>query len=140
MPYTRTTWQDYPGNTPINATRLNNIEVGVEEALAGTQVINSQSGSTYTLVLSDAAQNAMLSLTNASSAAVTIPAESAVAFPVGAVVNLIQLGAGQVTVAGDTGVTLNSEGSKFKTKAQYAVASLLKTGNDSWVMFGNVAT
>ena len=32
MAYTRTTWQNYPGNTPVNATRLNNVEQGLVDA------------------------------------------------------------------------------------------------------------
>ena len=32
MAYTRTTWQNYPGNTPVNATRLNNVELGLVDA------------------------------------------------------------------------------------------------------------
>jgi hypothetical protein len=61
-----------------------------------------------------------------------------VAFPIGSVVTLIQLGAGQTTIVAGVGVTIRSESSKLKLKAQYATAGLLKTDTDTWVAFGNL--
>jgi hypothetical protein len=52
---------------------------------------------------------------------------------------LVQTGAGQVTVAAGAGVTLRSQGSKFKLNGQYAAASLLKIATDEWVLIGNTA-
>jgi hypothetical protein len=51
----------------------------------------------------------------------------------------MQLGAGQVTVAAGSGVTLRSAGSLVKTSAQYAVATLVKIASDEWVLLGNLA-
>lgn len=166
MAYTKTNWEDTPSTaTAISAANLNNIEDGVGDAhdhiaastavhgitntanlvyttdsrLSGVQTLNTQSGSSYTLVLADADPNTMLLLTNASSVSLIIPTNAAVAFPVGSVINLIQRGAGQVTVSPDSGVTLYSEGSRFKTKDQYAVATIVKLATNDWIMMGNVA-
>jgi hypothetical protein len=98
--------------------------------------LNAQTGTTYTLALSDAQK--LVTLTNASAISLTVPTNSSVAFTIGDQVNLLQLGAGQVTVSG-AGVTLRSEGSKLKLKAQYAIATLIKVGTDEWVVVGNLA-
>jgi len=99
--------------------------------------LNAQTGTTYTLVLADA--HKMVTLSNASAITATIPPNSSVAFDVGDQVNLMQLGAGQVTVAAGAGVTLRSAGSLVKTSAQYAVATALKIATDEWVLIGNLA-
>jgi hypothetical protein len=97
--------------------------------------LNSQAAS-YTLVLADAGK--VIPINNAAANTVTIPLNSSVAFPVGSVVTLIQTGAGQTTIAGAVGVTIQSENSKLKIKAQYALAGCLKTDTNTWVVFGNL--
>jgi hypothetical protein len=61
-----------------------------------------------------------------------------VAFGIGTQINIMQLGAGQVTIAG-AGVTFRSSGSKLKTNGQYAVATCCKIATDTWVVVGNLA-
>jgi hypothetical protein len=100
--------------------------------------LNAQTGTTYTLVLADA--HKVVTLSNASSITLTVPPESSVAFQVGDQVNLLQLGAGQVTVAAGSGVTLRSEGSKLKLTGQYALATLVKIATDEWVLVGNLTS
>lgn len=97
---------------------------------------NAQTGTTYTLTLSDAQK--LVSLNNASAISLTVPTNATAAFTIGDQVNLLQLGAGQVTISG-AGVTLRSEGSKLKLKAQYAIATIIKVGTDEWVVVGNLA-
>ena len=92
---------------------------------------------TYTLVLADA--HKLVTCNKATGFTVTIPPNSSVAFETGDQVNLMQLGAGQVTVAAGAGVTLRSAGSLVKTSAQYAVATLVKIASDEWVLLGNLA-
>jgi len=91
--------------------------------------INAQTGTTYTLVLTDAGKNVTLS--NASSVTVTIPANSSVAYATGTVISLTNLGAGTVTVAAGGGVTLN--GSTL-TISQYSASSIMKIATDTWVL------
>lgn len=100
--------------------------------------LNAQTGTTYTLVLADA--HKLVTLSNASAITLTVPPNSSVAFETGDQVNLLQLGAGQVTVAAGSGVTLRSEGSKVKLTGQYALATLVKIGTDEWVLVGNLTS
>jgi len=96
--------------------------------------LNAQTGVTYTLVLGDAQK--LVTLSNASSITATIPPNSSVAFTIGDQVNLMQLGAGQVTVAAGSGVTVNPT-AKLKLNGQYAAGTLVKVDTNSWVLIGN---
>jgi hypothetical protein len=97
--------------------------------------LNAQTGTTYTLVLADNAK--VVTLSNGSAITLTVPTNASVAFPIGVQVNLLQLGAGQVTVT--SSATIRSQGSKLKLNGQYAAASLLKVATDEWVLIGNTA-
>ncbi len=103
----------------------------------GNQAIeNAQTGTTYTLALSDAGK--MVTLTNASAITLTIPTNGSVGFPVNTRIDLLQYGAGQVTIAG-AGVTIYSSGSKLKLTGQYSGASLWKKATDTWVLIGDIS-
>jgi len=97
--------------------------------------LNAQTGTTYTLVLTD--NGRLVTLSNAAAITLTVPLNSSVAFATGAVVNIQQIGAGQVTVAGASGVTVTGTGTKLRT--QYSAAALVKTGTDSWTLIGDIA-
>ena len=102
--------------------------------------INTQTGTTYTTVLAD--NGKLTTLSNASAIAVTIPLNSSVAYPVGAQINMAQLGAGQVTVSGAGGVTLVSTGATAatpKTRAQYSTLTCVQTSTDNWLVIGDIA-
>jgi len=97
--------------------------------------LNAQTGTTYTLVLAD--NGKLVTLSNASAITLTVPLNSSVAFATGAVINIQQIGAGQVTVAGAAGVTVTGTGTKLRT--QYSAAALVKTGTDSWTLIGDLS-
>jgi hypothetical protein len=66
---------------------------------------------------------------------VTVPTDAAVAFPIGSVVNIYNLNASDVTIQGDTGVTVRNDGDL----AQFGEVSLRKRGTDEWVVAGNLS-
>jgi hypothetical protein len=102
--------------------------------------INAQTGTTYTTVLAD--NGKLTTLTNASAIAVTIPPNSSVAYPVGAQINMAQLGAGQVTVSGGVGVTVVSTGataSAPKARVQYSTLTAVQTSTDNWLIMGDIS-
>ena len=102
-------------------------------------LIKSATASTYNFILTDSHKTVML--IDGSSVSARIPLNSAVAFPIGTRIEIIQEGAGQITVQGTTaGVTLNSSGGKTKLAAQYAQATILKTATDTWYLFGDITT
>lgn len=98
--------------------------------------LNAQTGTTYTLVITD--NGRLVTLSNAAAITLTVPLNSSVAFDTGAVINIQQIGAGQVTVSGAAGVTLNGTGTK--TRAQWSAASLIKTATNTWTLIGDITT
>lgn len=104
-----------------------------------TLTINAQTAS-YTLVLSDASK--LIEVSNASANTVTIPLNSSVAFPTGTQINILQTGAGQTTISGTSGVTINSTGATAaspKLRVQWSSATAIKRGTDTWVVVGDIA-
>lgn len=104
-------------------------------AMVGHAKINAQSGTTYTTVLTDDGKT--VTLTNAAAITLTVPANATVAYPVGTKIDLVQLGAGQVTVAGAGGVTVNATPG-LKLRDQYSGATLSKIATNTWVLFGDL--
>lgn len=105
------------------------------EFAGSTVITNAQSGSTYTLVLSD--KDKLVEVSNASANTLTIPLNSSVSFPVGSQIQVLQTGAGQTTIAGAVGVTVNATPG-LKLRTQWSSATLLKRGTDTWVVLGDL--
>ena len=124
------TRQDFTAGQILTAAEL--------DAVATAMIaINAQTGTTYTTVLAD--DGKLVTCDNASAIALTIPPNSSVAYGIGTQINIMQLGAGQVTITAGAGVTLRSQGSKLKTNGQYAVATCAKILTDTWVVVGNLS-
>ena len=99
--------------------------------------LNNQTGTSYTLVLSD--KGKVVTLSNASAITLTIPANASVAFPIGTQIPFVQIGAGQVTVAITTD-TLSSVGGATKLTGQYSAGTLIKLTSTIWVLVGDITT
>jgi hypothetical protein len=99
------------------------------------QVIEVKSD-TYTLVLADAGK--LIRCTKGTSMSIIIPTNATNAFTIGQRIDIMQYGAGQVTVTGDTGVTLRATPTP-KLRATYSSASIIKIAEDEWVLAGDVA-
>ena len=91
------------------------------------KTINTQTGTTYTLVLTD--QGGVITTSNASAVTVTIPPNSSVAFATGTIIDFVNLGAGSLTIAAGAGVTVNGT---ITALAQYGFTSLIKTATNTW--------
>ena len=95
--------------------------------------INAQTGTTYTLVLADASKH--VSMTNASANTITIPPNSAVAFPVGTKVFITQGGAGSTTIAAGAGVTLSAPASVTAAIGEINGSRVIqKVGVNEWLL------
>jgi hypothetical protein len=114
------------------------VTVSFDYSVGNQAVENAQTGTTYTLVLTDAGK--MITMTNASANTLTVPPNSSVALPVNSRIDIIQYGAGQTTIAAGAGVTIFSTGSKLKLTGQYSGASLWKKATDTWVLVGDINT
>jgi len=82
----------------------------------------------YTLALSDSGQ--VVPMDKPTAGTVTVPLNSAVAFPIGTVVWVYNLSTATVTVAGDSGVTVRNAGDIEQFEEFY----LRKRATNEWVM------
>lgn len=98
---------------------------------------NNQTGTTYTLVLSDA--DKLVDMNNASANTLTIPPNSSVAFSTGTQIIVVQKGAGTTTIAAGAGVTLLSKDSALGIGGQYGAATCIKIATDTWYIIGDLA-
>lgn len=102
--------------------------------------INAQTGTTYTFVLTDDCK--FITASNASAQTYTIPPAASVAYNAGSQLNIVQKGAGQVTFAAGSGVTIRSTGASAaapKLRAQYSSATAIYEGSDVWYVIGDIA-
>ena len=97
--------------------------------------INAQ-GASYVLVLTDG--NRLVEMNAAGANTLTVPPNSAVAFPLGTTIEVGQVGAGQTSFVAGAGVTLKSYNNNLRLAGQYAMASLIKRGTDDWWLAGNL--
>ena len=67
----------------------------------------------------------------------TIPTDSALAWPIGASMDIFATGTGSVTIAGDNNVTVNATPG-LVLRTQWSSATILKRGADSWVVYGDL--
>ena len=102
--------------------------------------INAQTGTSYTTVLAD--NGKLVTQSNGSAITTTIAPFASVAYPVGAQINFTQLGAGQVTIQGGSGVTVVSTGvtaANPKTRVQYSTLTAICISQDNWLVVGDIS-
>lgn len=116
------------------------IQGTVGNAGGGISGFNAQTGTTYTLAIGDL--NKLVTASNASPITVTIPIS---VFSANDVVNVQQIGAGQVTFAAASGATVTSNGATVaapKLRAQYSACSIICTvggATPSFTVIGDVS-
>jgi hypothetical protein len=126
---------------------IEGITTGTDSGLSGgvtsgTAVLrlklefDAETGTTYTLVAGNL--NQLVTLNNASPITLTVPPS---VFSAGDVINIAQIGAGQVTLAQGAGVTITSTGatpSAPKLRAQHSAASIICTVADAFLVVGDI--
>jgi hypothetical protein len=90
---------------------------------------NAQTGTTYTFVLADG--NKLTTASNASAVTLTIPPQSSVAWPADAIIRVVNYGAGALTIAGGSGVTVTNTAT---TLAQFQSAAAIRTAENAWTL------
>jgi hypothetical protein len=82
-------------------------------------------------------RDSLIEMGKATAQTVTIPTNATVAYPVGTSIDILQTGAGQVTIAGASGVTVNATPG-LKLRTQWSSATLFKRATDTWVVMGDL--
>jgi len=101
----------------------------------GAKTINNQTGTTYTLALSDA--DKFITFTNSDLVTVTVPTNASVAFDIGTEIGFQQGGDGKVFFSGAVPPTLQALGNIYVTDDQYAVGYMIKIDTDVWSLSGD---
>lgn len=99
--------------------------------------MNTQTGTSYTLVLADA-YNKLVRVGNSSAITVTVPPS---VFSVGDSIMVQQTGAGQITFAQGSGVTITSAGATVsapKIRTTHASATVICTAANTFTIIGDI--
>lgn len=124
------TYTDRLGQSKLTVKGMS--ELGV--SMPAQMTIKTVTEATYSLSLDDALS--YLRFTNGSAVSCKVPSNADVNFGVGHQINIVQAGAGQVTIAGAVGVTINAA-EKLKTRKQGSLVTLVKVGTDEWDLIGD---
>lgn len=127
---------DINASAAIAQSKIANLTTDLAAKANLALTINAQAAS-YTLVLADSGKQ--VEIGSASAATLTVPTNDTVAFPVGTTILVVQTGAGQVTVAGAAGVTVNATPG-LKLRAQWSTATLIKRATNTWLLSGDVTS
>lgn len=122
------------------ASAIRTVGNGFDDALAKL-TLNAQTA-TYTAVLTDN-RNKLVTMSVATANDFLIPTNANVAFPIGSVINVIQIGAGQTTIEAVTPgtTTISSTGATATApvlRAQFSAASCIKVATDTWYVVGDI--
>jgi hypothetical protein len=122
------------------ASAMRTIGNGFDDALAKL-TLNAKTA-TYTAVLTDN-RNKLVTMSVASANDFSIPTNASVAFPIGSVINVIQIGAGKTTIKAVTPgtTTISSTGATSTApnlRAQFSAASCIKVATDIWYVVGDI--
>lgn len=115
----------------LTSAQINEFNAKADKTL----VFNNQTGSTYTLALTDAIK--YIRMNNASAQTLVVPPNADVAIPVGSTCHVRQVGAGQVTIVADTGVTILTPETLLLRK-EGAIISLTKVDTNTWEIYGDL--
>ena len=123
------------------ASAIRTVGNGFDDALAKL-TLNAQTA-TYTVVLTDN-RNKLVTMDVATANDFLIPTNANVAFPIGSVINVIQIGAGTTTIKAVTSgtTTISSTGATAaepELRAQFSAASCIKVATDTWYVVGDIA-
>ena len=132
----------------VGTTQLANGAVTVDKLATGapragfnsTRSTAAFSSNNYNIGIADLGRLVEFGPTTAN-VTVTVPTDASAAFVDGDRIDLLQTTSGfTVTVQGAGGVTVNAEGNKRKLRGQWAAATLVKRGVNTWVLIGNLIT
>jgi len=134
---TPSTGNDYTNKTYVDAS-ISTAVAGLGGSVSYTTKTGSYTLGSAELSTVEAGSQLEMIMNSASGLTLTIPANSAQAFSVGRRISWLQYGAGQLTIAPDTGVTMRSPNSANKSYAQYSMGWIEKIGTNEWVLGGDI--
>jgi hypothetical protein len=105
------------------------VNTELEKKIDYETPVNTQSGTTYTFLLDDARK--ITAATNASGKTFTIPPQTSVTWLANTILRVVNYGAGSLTIAGGSGVTVTNSTTTFGPNEG---GSIIRTGSNSWTV------
>jgi hypothetical protein len=111
---------------------------GTEQTSAGVASLTTFTEKTADYTLDTLAhKDNVVEMNSTSPTTFTVPTDAALAWPIGASMDIFQTNTGEVTIAASAGVTLNrTPGNKLRTR--WSSATILKRGTDNWILYGDL--
>lgn len=119
------------GSDPITIeqSQVTNLTSVLSSKMDYALPVNAQTGTTYTFVAGDAEK--LTTANNSAAVTLTIPPHSSVTWVNNTILRVVNYGAGDVTVAGGSGVIVTNTATKIQ---QYQSAAAIRTGVDTWTL------
>lgn len=130
-----------PGISPLDyeskIATVDEIKTYILAGVGGGELPLTTETGNYTLEITDAQGYVRMNLAGANT--LTVPPNSAVAFPVGTQVVARQVGAGQTTITAGSGVTIHEPGGfTLALRAQHSTVTLIKVAANEWDLLGDL--
>lgn len=135
-------WRMLPNSAddlPESAAPVNKYYTDARAALKADRSLSSSAVrlGTSMLALVDAGQ--VVDISSPTLVTLTVPLNAIVAFPIGTLIFISQVSAGQVMLSPSAGVIIRQADNQFKTAKQWAEIKLRKRATDEWVLTGSTA-
>ena len=117
-----------------NSVTATTLQEGIPRAGFRSQ-LNAQTGTSYTLQLTDLAK--LVTMDRSSAMTLTVPLNSSVSFQIGDRIDILRKGSGELTIDYAVGVVINGTPG-LKLRAQWSSATLVKLDTDTWVALGDL--
>lgn len=137
-PGTSAQWVQVKANSALEASILTRVSALESAASVGSYNVQTPKTSAYTLSSGD--ENDLIQMNTAGAVTLSVPTDATYNFPIGTKIEILQIGAGQVTVAAVTPATTTVNGTPgLKLRAQWSHAILIKRAANTWVLTGDIA-
>ena len=131
-------WVQVRSNSAVEASLL--TRVSALESTSNTNAYNVQAAKTAAYTLGAGDENDLIQMNTAGAVTLSIPTDATYNFPIGTKIEILQVGAGQVTVSAVTPGTTTVNGTPgLKLRAQWSHAMLIKRAANTWVLTGDIA-
>lgn len=127
----------YSGDSLVNDAIASAVASLTGSTVPKVRTINAQTGTTYTPVPGDV--GCIVTLNNASAITVILDKDADEAVPVGGVVDFVQIGAGLVTFAAESGATIHKIAATLKSNGQYSKITATKLAANTWNLNGDLS-
>jgi hypothetical protein len=128
----------FTGTTTVSASGIAFTDATQTKAGVPSITTISQKTAAYTLS-SLAERDTLIEINSSTGVTLSIPTDASVNYPVGTTLDILQTGAGQVTIAAATpGTTTVNATPGLKLRTQWSSATLMKRAANTWVVYGDL--